>query len=812
LKKALKIAGIVFGSLLIIIILAAVGLQIYFNQHKKELIAKAGAEISTKIKARVTIRDAEITWLSSFPSISIALDDLTIRDSSDTGNSDPFLVAARLYVHGNIIKLIRGKIHLANITIEDGDLKLHRDAEGKANLHILDEKPKEQKPSRESLFDYLTLKNINISISDISKQQDISVLIHSLKCNSLFSDTGTRYNIDLQAHVNYLGFNTLEGTYARNKELEGIFAVVFNSQNKTLSFNKITLLVNKEALNADGIFHLDTTQLFRLKLSASNFSYQNGITALLDTTRKTLSQVTLKKPVQFEANLHGNTKYRSIPHVLLTWKVVDDEITTPFGVISHASLTGTFINDVIPGKLRKDDNSRLTVTGFDGQWNGSSPIHCKEMVLTDLIHPSVQFDLQAKFQLPDIDSLMQSETISLEQGIAAVDITYNGLLEYVTGMVPEIYGTIELKNAVLLYIPRNLKLTNCTALLKFNKTEVTLKKVFSRLGKSDISIDGHIKSFAPLFTNDGSDLLLQWKIRSQSINLSELVPLLGPRNKLHRNKNKAPLNGISHAIDLFADKCNIKAEFEIKKFVFNRFEAKDAYARMTLNNNTGWTIQSLKLKHAGGLISASGDLAPDANNGHSVLLKAQIINADISKVFYSFNNFGISSLDSSKIKGTLSLKTRFTANLDSKANLLTNTIKGSLDFNIVKGELINFTPILAIGEKVFPNRNFADIKFDTLKDQATFADYLIKLGRVEISSNILHLYAQGIYDINNKATDFELQIPTSNILKPDFSQFPENKGIETKEGLSVYVRATNGSDGKLTYKYSLVSKTVDPGK
>jgi hypothetical protein len=812
LKKALKITGIVFGSLLVIIILVAAGLQIYFHLHKKELIVKAGAEISRKIKAKVAIRDAEITWLSSFPSISIALDNITIRDSSNSGNSDPFLVAARLYVHGNIIKLIRGNIHLDDISIEDGDLRLHRDAEGKCNLHILDEKPKEQKPSRESLFDFLTLKNIKISISDISKQQDISVLIHSLKCNSRFSDTGTRYNIDMQMHINFLGFNTREGTYGRNKEAEGSFAVFMNSQNKTLSFNKITLFINKEALKADGIFHLDTSQLFRLKISAENFSYENGITSLLDTTQKTLKQVSLKKPVQFEAELHGDTKYLSIPHVLLTWKINDDEISTPYGIISHASLAGTFINDVIPWKLRKDDNSRLTLTGFDGQWHGSSPMHCNEMVLTDLIHPSVRFDLKAQFQLPDIDSLIQSESVSLEEGIAAVDIAYSGPLDYVEGVVPEISGTIELKKSVLLYIPRNLKLTNCTALLKFNKTEVTIEKVFSRLGKSDISINGHIKSFAPIFTNNGNDLLLQWKIRSQSINLSELVPLLGPRNQVRRNKNKGALRGISHAIDLFADKCNIKAEFEIKKFVFNHFEAKDAYARMTLNNNTGWAIQSLKLKHAGGLISASGSLAPDAKSGHSVVLKARITNANISRVFYSFNNFGISSLDSSKIKGTLSLTTKFTANLDNKANLLTKTIKGNLDFNIVKGELINFTPIQAICEKIFPNRNFTDINFDTLKNQVTFTDYLIKMDRMEISSNILHLYAQGTYDIDNKATDFEIQIPTSNILKPDLSQFPENKGTDTNEGLSVYVRATNTSEGKLTYKYSLVSKTVNPGK
>jgi hypothetical protein len=810
LKKALKLTGRILGVLMILTLLVAAGILLYFNNHKKELIARAGSEISHKIKAKVTIKNATINWFENFPFIAIALQHVQVIDTLYSGNSLPFLDANEININGNIFQLIKGEIHISNIEVNNGTIKFNRNADGKSNLHILDEQNGTKNTPQETLFDLITFKNIAVSITDISKQKDFSLLIWKLRCQSSFSDSLNVFNISLNTHLNYLGFNTKDGTYANGKTLEGAFQLILDTKRQLLSFFQITLFLDKAPVKADGIFHLDSAKKFHLQVSAPEISFENATSTLLAVTQATLKMFKIKKPLHIEADLSGDTKYKSLPNVLLTWGVKDDDLSTPSGIFTHASLSGRFINYMSPDKPRSDNNSQVTITSFDGLWNGISLVHSNQLVIRNLIHPFVRFDLQASCRLSDIDSMLQSDDISLEKGTAGINIVYEGPVEYVHGTVPAISGTVSLKNAEFQYIPRNLNIKNCSALLKFNKSEVTIERFFSKLGNSEISIEGHINSYAPLFTNLKSELLLQWQISSPSINLSELIPLLGQRNKIQRTTRKTggALKGISKVIDDFADKCNIKAGFNIKKISYKKFQAQDAVAQMTLNNNTGWEIHSLRLRHADGTLLISGALTQNQAGGHSAFINATIEKADVSKVFYSFNNFGLKSLDYTNLRGKLSLVANLNVEFDKQANLLTNTIKGIVDFNLDRGELIDFAPIQEISQKIFPQRNFKDINFDVLKDHLVISDEKVQIDRMEIASNLLHFYLEGIYAFNNKGTNMLIQVPLKNILKPNLEQFPDNQGIDVNAGLSVYVHATNNSTGAIDFKYSLSPKPV----
>jgi hypothetical protein len=813
LKKVFRTIGYILAGFLVLLLSGVVFIYIYFVKHKKDLILKSQTEIGNKIKASVTIDNAGINWFADFPSVSIELDNVKIVDSSNIYNRDPFLTAAKLFINCDIFQIIKGNFQINHVEVSNGFLNFNRDKSGASNLHILDAETPSNAPQspRQTLFDEMTLKNIRILITDISKQKKIDLLVNKLKCNPRFEDALTIFYIDMHLHINSLGFNTYEGSYGDNKNLEGNFRVFLDSKRELLSILQITLLLDKEPVKAEGIFHLDTAKKFHLQISAPFISYKNAVTSLLDTTQKILKIFNVNRPLSISADLSGTTKYGTIPKVNIEWSIKDAQISTPAGIFSHASMKGFFNNELVEGKPRKDPNSQIIIADFDGLWNGNSLVHCTRMVMNNLVDPNVHFDLQANCRLTDVDSLVGSDAVSFENGNAAINIDYDGPIVYKKNVVPKIYGDIILDNAEIRYNPRNLSLTNGSGTIRFNGTKVLIEKISSRFGKTSLTLNGEINSIVPLFYKTQSELLLQWTLSSPSINLTELIPLLQNRKQVHRvaQKSKMVFSGVSKAIDDFAEKCNIRAAFIFNKLNYKTFEASNVHASMVLNNNQGWVINNLSLEHAGGTIKMNGALTQEDNNEHHFSIHTTITNADVSKVFYSFNNFGIHSFDYSNIRGKVNAVSELEVELDDKAELLPNSIKGTTDFYIEKGELINFKPIEAACQKIFPERNFHDIKFDVLKDHVSYQNYILKLDKMEITSNLLHFYIEGLYGLNNKGTDLIIQVPVNNIQKPKLDESPENIGLYAKTGLSVYIHAADNGNGDIAFKYSLSEK---PGK
>jgi len=807
LKKTLKVTGKVLAVFIILNLLGAGVLYTYFTKHKKELIKKASVEIGDRIMASVKVKDADISWFGTFPYLSLELKDVNIIDSSNSSNPIPFLEANHFLVSFDIFKLIKGNFHINRVLLSDGNINFIRDSNKISNLHILDEENPSKKashPPKQTLFNFMTLNNIRVYLIDKSEQKKYDILVKHLTCESDFDDTVTSFKINMNTHINFLGLNILDGYYGKNKDIEGSFPLFLNSKSKILTLKKIKLYVDHEPVIADGTFHLDTAKHFQLDLTAKSISFENARTSLLEKTQQTLSMIKVSKPIDIEISMHGDTKYKSIPHVNLTFNIKDNILTSPGGKFAHCSMTGNFMNEVDLKLRRSDTNSMMTVTDFDALWNGISPIHSNKIIVNNLIEPDLNFDLQASCRLTDIDSLVQSDDVNLEEGIAKIDIVYKGPSNISSKIIPDITGNVSLSNAEILYVPHNMRLTKCNGLIAFHHTAISIRNLSGSLGNSSVSINGKVNSILPLFSNSKAEMLLNWDISSHFIDLTQLVPLISGRNHKHRNikKEQKTLAGLSYAIDSFAEKCNIKTNFSISKIVYKRFEAQNVIAELSLNTRTGWKIQSLKLDHSGGNIMLNGSVVQSNDDNHKVLLDVDIHKVDVSKIFYAFDNFGISSFNYNNLKGLASLQANLQLDLNDSAKIIPNSLKGEASFRLENGELIDFKPIEEICAKIFPTRNFKDIQFAELKDKFTVANYKIKMDKMEIESNLIHLYAEGTYALRGNATDLTIQVPINNLEMPDYYNAPENKGLNAKTGLSVFIKAEDDGKGVIKFKYN----------
>jgi len=157
------------------------------------------------------------------------------------------------------------------------------------------------------------------------------------------------------------------------------------------------------------------------------------------------------------------------------------------------------------------------------------------------------------------------------------------------------------------------------------------------------------------------------------------------------------------------------------------------------------------------------------------------------------------SLTSKNIDGHFSADINLTSMLDANNDLYKPANKGYVDFSLRDGRLINFQPLMDIDNNFLQKRNLSDVSFAELTDRLDLNGNDIYMHRMEISSTAVRMYVEGTYSFAGN-TDLSIQVPLHG-QKKDPEEAPKNKGVNSKTGMSVFLRAKDDKDGKLKFSY-----------
>ena len=136
------------------------------------------------------------------------------------------------------------------------------------------------------------------------------------------------------------------------------------------------------------------------------------------------------------------------------------------------------------------------------------------------------------------------------------------------------------------------------------------------------------------------------------------------------------------------------------------------------------------------------------------------------------------------------------------------SLKGTINFTIRDGQLVDFAPIEQIHQKALKNRDLSDVRFTELTNELDVDSTTLTVHRMEINSTALTLFVEGTYDLKT-GTDMSLQIPLRNLSKErDQDIPPESRGNDGKAGVSVRLRAKTGPDGKLKISWDPFKKAL----
>ena len=779
----------------------------YVQINKKTIIDKVSTQVSEKLNGDVHIGNIGINYFINFPSISIELKDISVRDTMYAQHKHSFLEAKAIYLKLSIINIIRKKDPVNGLNIKDAAIYLYTDTAGYTNAYLLENKknPKADttQPMKELTLNKLRLENVKVTVNNLKRERMIDFDIKKMSANMDSEDSLVTIRLKNKIYIHQLGFNLAKGVYVREKLMEGNFDLHFNRGQQLLWFDDIETQIGGHDFILSGKFQFDHERNYNLTINTKKIEINFARSLLTKKISKAVGVVSLTKPIDVQARLVGTLKPGD-PVVKIDWQVKNNDVQTKLMLLTNCTFTGRFTNQANKALPYGDGNSSIEVHSFTGSWE-DIPLQSNNIYFTQLASPILSCDLSSKFELTTVNNLLQSSAIELKKGSGQLNIRYRGPLDLVGNMTPTASGYLLLSNAEVLYAPRNLTLQNCKATIQFVNADVLIPNIYCEVGGNKITMKGTAKQLLALIKAEPNKINLDWDVNTPSLNLQPFTVLMQARGKGVAIKVPGKFGRVSSQLDNMLEQANVNLTLNATEVKYNRFTASALRASISMNKDN-WLLNKISLQHAGGTMLLSGDLHEKNSLYHQAHVKAELNNIDANKIMYAFNNFGQEGIASENLRGKLTANADVTMDLDRNAKLASNMV-GFVDFSLKHGALVNYAPILK-AQTYFKDRDFKNIEFAELKNRLTVKDKDITINKMEIQSNVVTMYVEGVYSMKGN-TDIYIQVPVNNLKKRDEDYKVENKGVYAKKGVSVYLHGTPGDDGKIKFKYGLFKQKKD---
>ncbi len=794
----------VIGGLYALLIILLLVLKIYVGNNKAKLIADATAKISEKIAGKIEIKNVGVSMFKNFPYLTISLEELKITDSLYQKHQHPLVQAEGIYLRVNPLKLMLLKVSLNKLRIEKGGFYIFTDTSGYSNAYLLKGDGKKKTAKKESEFnnilDNIAIHDFNVTINDQKNLKLFDFQINEFLVKNKQIDSILYLKTNSNILIKSFSFKTTKGSFVQNHLFEGEWDLKFNTKTPALLFDSMIINISKQPFVFKGGFHFGKQQTFDLDITTKQIKLDFAKTLLTKKIAKSVGLANVGAPLNVHTVIKGSLVGGGDPYIKAAFETKNASLKTPVMSFDSASFNGYYLNEVVVGSERTDENSEVVVQNLDAKYLGL-PIHSDDILIINLNHPHISADLRSKFSLYGLDEFLQTDAFTLSNGEGLLDLMYEGPIENINRNNASVKGLITLKNGTINLSGSNARLTNCATKIKIDNTDIYLDTLQCNVAGNPITVQARAKNVVALVGDNPNGVELDLKISAPIININQLSSVVSRKFPVTKKKTKRQSGGFSKTIQrmerlLSNGKMSIK--INAGKIKYKDFEANNLKAEM-LVDDVSWNLKKTSLVHGKGNISVSATVRETRPNVFTLNSNIEMNNVEADRVWREFDNFGMSTPTHKNLKGLLSLKSNLSLNMKPNGQFDMNTLNGKANFFIKDGALINFEPLVNIKTFLFKNRDMTDVRFAEIKDDINFQKGLITINRMEINSSVLSLYVEGTH--SKKETDISIQVPLNNLKNRNKEYKPENTGTGKSGGMSVFIRAKTDETGKIKIKY-----------
>jgi len=804
-KSSLRRYRVVWMVLAILLFIIAVGFA-WAHLNKNKIVNAAIDGINRNLKGTVAIRDVDFTLFERFPNISIRLDDVSITDSFINSHHDTLFFAKEISLQLKMIALFTGSVAFHSVKMSDARISLRSGSEGNGNMELMKTSaPSNSKNSRISYsLDKVFLRNVSFNFTDSAKGKHFSFAVRESVCKIQQQDSLYYMDVEGRIHFNDLTFNIARGGYLTNQEVQLNAKAAIDPSSKEIRIHSGKLRIQKESFNLTGTFNLSDTKKMLLDIYSVSATTNVVYSVLPQSISEKISKYALEKPLMLKAHINGSLKAGSLPAVDIFFQTNSNRMTVGNQTFDSVKLLGWFNNHIDSLKISDDANTKIFFPVFNARAN-YLPLKLK-MVITDLKNPKLFMNARIHLDASSEQKELDPDRFEVISGKTDIHFDFNGpLINYLDTangkMNADLKGKVEVKDFGINYLPTGYQFRNVNMTIPFDENDIYIDTINMMLNGNSIGIGGKIENFISfIFLPDvKANALLSVNADTMNFNTFKPPALVADSLKKIQGKEEHKTTSkskIASTVDRIIEKLELDLDLTSNRIVIKKFVATDITGRVTIANDH-FRIQHLTMNTGGGTISMDGSVSQLDRSTHPMSFHASMTNADISSIMYSFDNFGQNGVTHNNIDGKVAATVDFSASLSRYYKVIGSTMLGDLSLKITKGKLKDFESLSQISKYIFKNRDFTNIDFSEVNNEYELMGSEMTINKLEVYSSVLTLFAEGRYDLNQANTDLVIQVPFSNFKKKHVEELLVSRDSSAKEGNSIYLRATNGKDGKV---------------
>ncbi|MEC5164435.1 small nuclear ribonucleoprotein (snRNP)-like protein [Flavobacterium sp. PL11] len=787
-----------FLGLLVLIIVSAGILALYFEANKTKISTQINSKINENISGTVTIGNINYKFLKGFPNMTLALSQVELRDSLWANHKRTLLKAQQIEVRINVIDLIVNEINIDKIEIQNATLYLFKGKNGLSNTNIFRSKESGQKTESATTS---TIHLINL------KQ------VHFISENLIGKKLFNFDNIDLRATINHINddwntvvylktfaksmtFNTKHGSFIKDQKVEGMLAANFSATKNQISVTTEKLSIGKDFFDINAKFSLNEHKSpFKIAIK-TNILWKNAAALMSDNIYIKVNQFDFKDPITVGCIIDGDMSATEDPKITVSTKSIDNELTIPDGLITDCFFDAKFTNHYKKGAGCNDINSGIIITKFKGKYK-TIPFAIPLGKILNFEATIASGSFNSDFDVAKLNKIISKNLMHFTTGQAKMNMDFRFSIVDLKIEKPYFIGKVMVQDAVASYGPRNLSFVRSNVQLDFTEKALLIKKINLKDNESNVFIEGKIDNFLNLYYENPSLIVIDWDIYAPFIDVKKLVANFTNPNKTQINQKDSE-NDISEELFSAIKKSQVVINVKADKMVYGKLEASDAKVLILLQNNE-LIVKNGVVKSADGKVTFQGKLTPQ---GEGFVLKSdtKIENVDIAKFLASLNNFGITSFTPANLKGFLTASASVEGKLLAGGELKTNSLLGKATVKVSQGKLIEFKPITNIAKFALPFRDVNNIVFRDLSGNFIIRGEAITVNNLKVSSNILNLDINGVYSFG-RGTNLALTIPLRNPKKDQLIVDKEQRAEKRLDGIVLHLLAID-DEGEIKIRWN----------
>ncbi len=521
----IKILGWILGIILIILLI----LKVIFELNKENIKDYIISSINENLVGEVVVASVDFSPLYHFPDLALRLNEVEIyenRISARQPDEAAFCTLKKFYIGLDVFSLIRGDLHVAELSAEDGELKIIVRKDSSVNIFNII--PSEQdSASREVEIDQ---KTPDLRLNKFSLKNIRLVYEHQL--------SGNRFDLHLKEFENlltfdnqYLDLNLIpqidiiqikRGGYSflENTRLDMSVNLKVDLDSLKGNFENSMISIEGAELKIQGDFDFNKKYYLDLQIS----SVLNDPSLLLLIFDEKVVEQNLKNiakgNIYFDGRITGDIA-SEIPFIEITFGIGNLNLIIPDTKreIRNLGFDGYFTTGLKPD--HSDGILSLTNMSSDGPAGRSYA----ELHVRNFEQPEINIDMDAVIDLTRIDRTLRSLETPIYSGILGVKASVRANFDQNMKKLIQKEGNVDLDLRDCSFLIENTGQT-CEQLSgKFNwrDNRITINNLNLTAPGNRCSISGTITHLVDHLLGDDSELAAHLKLEADSIDLNTFL-------------------------------------------------------------------------------------------------------------------------------------------------------------------------------------------------------------------------------------------------------------------------------------------------